>query len=458
MFNNYFNVALSQLLRPFIQTIFLLLFANVLSSEVFGQISYAISLINIFLVVKDLGLSSAFIQNTDNSVNRSAILVFVIILSVLWIAFAILFGIIGQYYFNIDNLLLTLVFISPVILFSNIQLVLQAFHDKEYDFKYVAKSDVISIIIVFSISGLLTYFGKYYLSYILLFILPPLFSSILLYSQLRVKIIFSTNIGSLKSLYKFAKYFSLYNLVNYFYRNFDILLIGAVYGTTQLGIYAISLKIILLPVQTLSSIVHRVLFPRYSKIENKQDVYLNYVKMLNKIIRITTPIFLIVYLLSDSIFGFIIPNKWESMYPFVQLLIPIGFIQFINSFNGLILMSSGKTKIMFLWSIFETFIISTGFYFGSFYSLQILLKIYLLLNILMFIPDIIIVSYSFNKSNIQLLKSVLMYPGVIIFVSFIIFILLTEYNIDHVIPLVIFSFGLFLFNIYPIWQKNEYNN
>jgi O-antigen/teichoic acid export membrane protein len=71
------------------------------------------------------------------------------------------------------------------------------------------------------------------------------------------------SLNSLKSIASYSLNLSGFNLLNYFIRNADNMLIGRYLGSTPLGFYSLAYKWMLLPIYYISGIVGNVFFSIY---------------------------------------------------------------------------------------------------------------------------------------------------------------------------------------------------
>jgi O-antigen/teichoic acid export membrane protein len=178
----------------------------------------------------------------------------------------------------------------------------------------------------------------------------------LFFSYLKIKPIISYSLNLLG-----------YNVFNYFVRNTDYLLIGKYLGERELGHYYLAYKIMLYPLQNISLVVSRVLFPIYSKIQNDNDRFRKiYSKVANAISFLTFPIMVGVFALSDLFAVTFFNDKWDTtlLALLLMILAPVGLIQSIATTTGSIYQAKGKTDWMFRWGAISGVIYISGFIIG----------------------------------------------------------------------------------------------
>ncbi|MCR2840976.1 oligosaccharide flippase family protein [Klebsiella pneumoniae] len=75
--------------------------------------------------------------------------------------------------------------------------------------------------------------------------------------------------SGLKEIFGFSAHLSIFNLINYFSRNADSLIIGRYMAPPILGAYSLAYRIMLFPLASLTFVAARSLFPILSK--NQDD-------------------------------------------------------------------------------------------------------------------------------------------------------------------------------------------
>ena len=153
---------------------------------------------------------------------------------------------------------------------------------------------------------------------------------------------------SVNKIKSFSSYQFLFNILSYFSRNSDKLLIGRYIGLSQLGYYEKSYKLMMLPLQNITFVISPVLLPIFSTI--KDDVALlgeKYIKLLIPLAYLAFPISVILYFCSPVLILIIFGSQWiSSIAPLQILSFTVGF-QILSSTTGGIFQALGETKRMF---------------------------------------------------------------------------------------------------------------
>ena len=154
------------------------------------------------------------------------------------------------------------------------------------------------------------------------------------------------SIDDLRSLRKFSSNLVGFNLVNYFARNADYLLIGRYLGAQSLAYYTLGYNLLLLPLQMLTYVVSRVMFPAYSLIqEDSHRIARAYRRTVFAISTVTFPLMLGLLVTADLVVRVVYGSHWSRAVPVVMLLAPVGAIQSIVALNGSIYQAKSRTDL-----------------------------------------------------------------------------------------------------------------
>ena len=175
--------------------------------------------------------------------------------------------------------------------------------------------------------------------------------------------------SALKDLSKFSLNMMGTNVINYWIRNLDNLLIGKFLGEIQLGLYSRAYNLMLMPVSQISEVLRNVMFPSLSRVGDEiERVRTIYLRSTAAIWFVSAPLMVGLFAVSPHAIPFLLGDKWLPMIPIFRLLCLLGAVQSVLSTVGWIYLSQGRTDLMFKWSVFAGIIIMTGFAIGVSYG------------------------------------------------------------------------------------------
>jgi PST family polysaccharide transporter len=146
-----------------------------------------------------------------------------------------------------------------------------------------------------------------------------------------------------------------FNLVNFFARNLDNILIGKYSGTVELGYYDRAYKLLLFPIQNIVTPLSRVMIPLLSRVQNDKqrfrEIYLHTTWVLAFV---TVPGISALVLTSDQVVDLLFGPKWHEVAPIFAWLGIAGLVQSASSTTGWIFICQGRTRTMFRWGIYSS--------------------------------------------------------------------------------------------------------
>jgi PST family polysaccharide transporter len=155
---------------------------------------------------------------------------------------------------------------------------------------------------------------------------------------------FAFAISDIKDILYFSANLTGFNVINYFARNIDQLLIGRLLGPQALGFYSLANRIMLYPIQNITGVINRVVFPAFSKIQEEKDkIRSSYLMMVKTIATLTFPLMLGLFVVTPEFVRIILGANWESAIPLIMILSFCGLVQSVGGpLVGNIRLSQGR--------------------------------------------------------------------------------------------------------------------
>ncbi|MFC2157899.1 MOP flippase family protein [Acidobacteriota bacterium] len=356
--------------KQFSQFIITAVLANLLDPADFGLLGMATFFTGLILVLNEMGLSHALIQKKGIRPDHyfSAFwlsLVVGIIFFLLMIPLSILIAL----FYETPSLRSVLLLLSTTFFLASFSRVHKTMLSRNMEFKKIAIIDSSAVLIggIAGIISALNGFGVYSLIFQQLFLSITDVVLSWLFCGWRPRFRFS--LPSLKEIWGFSFNLTAFNIVNYFARNLDYLLIGKFMGAQALGYYTMAYRLMTYPLQNISWTIMRVMFPAFSKIqEDLERVRFGYKKMIKAISLITFPMMMGFFIIAPKFIILVFGPQWKPAIPLVQIFCICGMIQSIGTTAGTLILSQGKAKLNFvlgtLFTITITFVILIGMNWG----------------------------------------------------------------------------------------------
>jgi PST family polysaccharide transporter len=142
------------------------------------------------------------------------------------------------------------------------------------------------------------------------------------------------------------------NIFNYFARNADKLLIGRFLGVQDLGYYDLAYRLMQFPLQGISAVISRVMFPLYSRMQDDARQFgRTYLKVASAIALISFPLMLGLTALAGPFVLTLFGAAWTPVIPLLLILAPLGAVQSILTTIGNIYAAKGRTDLGLWWTV-----------------------------------------------------------------------------------------------------------
>ena len=317
--------AVSQVGRQATQLFTTIILARLLSPSDFGLVGMALVVTGFINIFKDLGTSAAIIQQKDLSEKLLPSIFWVNVGFGLTATFLLfLLAPLGGILYQEPGVVAVLRVLSPSFLISGMGILHQALLERSLAFDSLAKLEVTSAIAgaVVGIVLALLNFGVWSLVFQ---VLTSVFASTLLLwmsSPWRPQWVFHwKEVGAVS---RFSLNLTGFSIFNYFSRNADYLLIGRFLGAQELGYYTLAYRILLFPIQNISAVIGRVLYPVLSAFQDDNSRFASaYLKVIRSIGLVTFPLMMGVLALARPFVLTFFGAKWEPVILLVMILAPV---------------------------------------------------------------------------------------------------------------------------------------
>ena len=330
--------------------------ARLFTPEQFGIINIATVFIAFFAVFSDLGLGPAVIQkrNLTEDDLRGVFALTIWTGAVLSILFAALSGVIASFYGGSRELRNVLMILSVNLFANTLNMVPNALLMKEKRFRFAAiRSLAVQIVCgAAAIAAALCGMGIYALT------INPVCSSVAIflinYSQHPLRPKLSPGMETVRKVFSFSAFQFGFQLINYFSRNLDKLLMGRYMSMDQLGYYDKSYRLMMMPLQNISYVVSPVMHPVLAQIQDDRErLASSYLKVIRLLAFIGFPLTVMMFFMAEDLILFFFGPQWGQSVPAFRILsLTVGF-QIISSSSGAVFQAADETGRLFQCGLFS---------------------------------------------------------------------------------------------------------
>jgi PST family polysaccharide transporter len=143
------------------------------------------------------------------------------------------------------------------------------------------------------------------------------------------------------------------------------MIIGRMLGPTALGPYSVAYRVMLFPLQNLTFVATRALFPMMSRHQHSpQELGVMQLRLLSVISFFTAPMMAGLFVLREPFVDVALGDSWGMVAALIMWLAPIGFIQSLVSAGGVVYQALARTDLLFKLGVFSSVLHVTGFIIG----------------------------------------------------------------------------------------------
>ena len=349
----------SQGVKFIISTAATVVLARLLTPQDYGLIGMMAVIVNFVAMFKDLGLATATIQKEQiDDKQISTLFWFNLVLSFgVFLFTAAIAPAVSWFYGEARLTSITIVY-GIGFVFGGLAVQHEALLRRQMRFLPLAIVEVTSLAVGIVVAVALALRGARYWALIFSQLSQALSYTIGVWIGCRWRPGLPVRYSGVRSMLVFGRNLTGFSVINYFSRNLDNLLIGKVWGTQQLGLYAKAYQLLLLPIDQINTPIAAVAIPALSRLNDNPERYRQaYLRILEKIAIITMPGTALMIATSDWIVQIVLGQKWQPAARIFALLGIAGLIQPIANTTGWLFMTQSRTHHMVQWGFIGATII-----------------------------------------------------------------------------------------------------
>lgn len=345
-----------QVLRQLLQVVTSVLLARLLMPADFGLLGMALVFYGLVQLFADFGLGAAIVQSREVTPTAlaSSFWLNMIVAVILALALAAAAPGIADFFGNARLGPIVMV-LSFGLVFGGLVVVPRAILFKRLRFPEIAKAQVAGSAVgaVCAVALAWSGFGVWSL------VVQPLVGSAttmaltVFYARWIPRLQFRWR--SIRGMVGFSAAVLGADVVNYAHREGDNLFVGKFLGSGPLGYYSLAYQLMLYPMNQVSQVIVRILFPVLSTLQDQWARYREvYLKAVGAIALITFPMMVGLFAVARDLVTVVFGVKWLPMVPVLQILCWAGLLQSVATTAGLIYLSTGNAGVRLRFSLVST--------------------------------------------------------------------------------------------------------
>lgn len=395
----------SQFSRQGLRWITTVILARLLAPSDFGLISMAMVVIVFADLFKDFGTTKAVIQKKQlSSEFMSSVFWINVGLGLFLTALLFLLAPTVSAFYHEPKLAAILRLLSLSFFIASLSILHQTLLERNLAFEKLAKLEVISNLVgsVFGIGMAMMGYGVWSLVYQSLITVTLMTILLSVFNPWWPELTFRWS--EIKPVMNYSLNYTGFRVLNYFERNADYILIGKFLGAQDLGFYTLAYRLMFYPIQAISHVIGRVMFPTYSQFQDDNSRFgRTFLQVAGAIALVTFPMMLGLMAVSELFVTTIFGAQWQPVIILVLILAPVGLVQSISTTAGEIFNAKGRADWLLRWSIFSGSLCILSFIIGLRWGLIGVAVAYGMVEIILTYPWF---KLSFKLINLQISRLV----------------------------------------------------
>ena len=168
-----------------------------------------------------------------------------------------------------------------------------------------------------------------------------------------------------REMIRFGANITAFNLVNYFHRNLDNVLIGKVWGADALGVYSRAYALLMLPIANLRGPLTRVAFPVLSRLQHEPTEYRAYYRRAISLLALAAmPLTALLFATAPLLIELVLGPRWLDAAEIFRVLSVAAFLMPVSGFRGVVFLSLGMGRPYFHLGVLNAVFVTVGFAVG----------------------------------------------------------------------------------------------
>ncbi|MEC3879894.1 lipopolysaccharide biosynthesis protein [Parapedobacter sp. 10938] len=384
------NTMLSQTLSFVLNMLSTSVMARLIVPESFGLVAMVTAFTGFVLIFKDLGLTSAVVQRSVISQKQISTL-FWLNLGIS-LAISLIIAATGPFlvsFYNEPRLFhITLALAGTVFLTGS---VLQhgALMKRQMRFKRISAIHVAATATSITVGIVMALLNFDYWAVIGITAAYSVSYTAMLWLLCDWRPSFYFQFDRVKNMVRFGAGVTGFDIVNYFSRNADNMLIGRYFGSAALGLYSKSYQLLMLPITQLRDPLNTVAFPALSSLKNQYVKYREFYARYNFILAFfSMPLVMFLVVFSKEVVLLVLGAQWLEASRIFQLLAVTSLIQPVAGTKGVVMITMGQTKRYFAWGGINAVATVCAFLIGMNWGVDGMVIAYALVNYTILVPSL----------------------------------------------------------------------
>lgn len=351
--NSAVFLGVTQVVRLVLTLLSTIVISRLLSPDDYGVMAMAAPVVGFIVLFQDLGLSSATIQAREMPSALSSGLFWINMLASVAIFLALLAAapLVAWFYGDARAGYVTAASAFGLLIAGS-SLQHMALLTREMRFATLSMIEVVNALVTFLAALAAAYFLRSYWALWIGTMSGMLVQVALAWRMMPWRPALRPSLDGTGRMARFGGSLTGFNILNFISRNIDYVLIAKFAGAAAVGLYDRSIKLMMLPLQTLNGPLGRLMLPVLSRLVDQPERYRrSFLLAIRAILFVATPGIAIATAISERLMVFLLGAQWAAAGPIFFWLGLASLLQPVSNTSGWLFISSGNARAMFHWGI-----------------------------------------------------------------------------------------------------------
>ena len=343
-----------------------MILARLLTPSDFGLVAMVTSIMGLFAAFRDLGLPMATIQRAELNHNQVSTVFWVnVSFSALMMLLVMAISPAISRFYKEPRLTAITIAMASVFLLKGLGVQHQALLNRQMRFTALAAIRLSAMLAGFVATGLLAWSGVDYWALVFGDIITAVVACVAVWMISGWCPGPPVRHSNIRSMLAFGGHLTAYRFINYFANNLDKVLIGQVWGTSQLGLYIKPYRLLIKRSRQAVASISQVAIATLSRLQGEKERYRTYYrKGVLYTLALDMPILVFLSVDADRFILLALGKQWLSAVPIFQILVVGAFARAFNPSTRWVYLSLGRTDRQLRWGILQTAITALSFIIG----------------------------------------------------------------------------------------------
>jgi len=380
---------IAQILKHVLRLASVIVMARLLTPDDYGLVAMVTAITHFVAMFKDLGLSYVTIQRKDITHEQVNALFWInVILSLALMVVCAALGPLLAWFYNKPVLLWITVAMSVGYIFGGVSAQHQALLRRQMRFARLAAIEVTALAVGVAVGITAALSGAHYWALVLVSLSIGLVSAAGCWLACGWRPSWpSRTIDGLRSMLSFGGHLTAFDVMNYFSRNIDKVLVGRFYASATLGIYGKALTLMSMPLRALNAPMRAVAIPALSRLHDSPKMFRQfYLRGVWLLAFLTMPAVALCVVLAEPLVLLLLGEQWRAVAPVFAVLGAFAILLPVWNTMSWLYISTEQAKRMFKWGIIDSSCVLVSIAVGLPFGILGLACAFSFVRVVLFVP------------------------------------------------------------------------